>query len=245
MQTPKLRDSKKKQIKDLYPLGELPEATILTIAKWIVYQCAVGKNDITGEDWGDIFAKAIEGEHLARPLGLADVVHGNLCWSVKSVKDKTPHACKNLRIISGRNSPDYSYNIQNPHEDPQATGTAVLGIWNERVNIATDNFGRLRAATLIRNFNKLDFTFFETEITRFPTNEYRWEVNKNGNLEGYNRRTDEHSFTWQPHGAQFTIKYNVPDSALRFSVKRPPVFDFEKTIANLGFDSSWVRFIKP
>lgn len=240
MQPPKLKDSKKKLTNDLYPLGEFPKDNILSIGKWIVYNFAVGKSDISGEDWGDIFAKSIDAGHLAKPLGLADVLKDSLAWSVKSVKDKSPHKCKGIRVISGRNSPDYSYNIQNPHDDPQATGTAVLGIWNERVNIALDNFNRLRSATLIRNFDTLEFTLFETEISRFVTNEYGWKVNKNGNLEGYDLTTKEHKFTWQPHGSQFTIKYDVPSSAVRFSVKRPPVLDFDETMNQIGFDPSWI-----
>ena len=240
MHIPKLKDSKKKLTKDLYPLGELPEDTIVNIGKWIVYHYAIGKADITGEDWGDIFAKSIDANHLAKPLGLADVVKDGLAWSVKSVKQKYPHSCSSIRVISGRNSPDYSYNIQNPHEDPQATGRAVIAIWNERINIALDSYDRLRSATLVRCFDTLNFTLFESEISRIPTNEYEWTVNKNGNLEGKNRTTNEHKFTWQPHGAQFTIKHEVPISAIKFSVKRPPVFDFDETMEHIGFDPSWV-----
>ncbi len=226
----------------MYPLGEFSSDIILQIGKWIVYSFSVGKADINGEDWGDIFAKSIDANHLSKPVRLADVVKEGLSWSVKSVKNIKPHSCngKSIRIISGRNSPDYSYGIQNPHDDPQATGTAVLGIWNERVNIALDNFDRLRSAILIRNFDTLDFTLFEDETSRFPTNEYRWEVNKNGNLEGFNRTSNDHKFTWQPHGSQFTIKHTVPLSAIRFSVKRPPTLNFIDTLDQIGFDPSWI-----
>jgi hypothetical protein len=213
---------------------------VLDIGKWIVYSFAIGKADISGEDWGDIFAKSIDADHLSKPVGLADVVKEGLSWSVKSVKNSKPHSCSGIRIISGRNSPDYSYGIQNPHDDPQATGTAVLGIWNERVNIALDNFDRLRSAILIRNFDTFDFTLFEDETSRFATNEYRWEVNKNGNLEGYNRTSNDHKFTWQPHGSQFTIMHVVPASAVRFSVQRPPVLNFNDTLDQVGFDPSWI-----
>jgi hypothetical protein len=51
-----------------------------------VYNFAVGKSDISGEDWGDIFAKAVDGGHLSSPVGLADVVLEGQAWSVKSVR---------------------------------------------------------------------------------------------------------------------------------------------------------------
>lgn len=213
---------------------------ITRIGKWIAYNYAVGKTDISGEDWGTIFAQSMGGKHLASPVGLVDVVLEGQSWSVKSVKNPKPHICKEVRIISGRNSPDYSYGIQNPHDDPQKTGEAVLSIWNERVNIARDNFSSLRTVTLIREPDSLSFTLFETEIVRFSANEYAWRVNGNGNLEGYEKTSDTHKFTWQPHGAQFTIKYAVPRSAVRFCVKHPPALDVEKTLQQIGFDDAWV-----
>jgi len=241
MLKPRLRDSKKSRQSSIHSLGDFPKKLIYEISKWIVYHFAVGKADISGEDWGDIFAKGVNGNHLSSPIGLADVVLDEGAWSVKSVKINDPHKCKIIRVISGRNSPDYSYGISNPHDDPQKTGTAVLNIWNERVNIAVDEYVNLRSAILIRNVNTLEFTLFETEINRFVTKEYVWTVNKNGNLEGVERTRGKHKLTWQPHGSQFTIIYSVPSSAVRFQIKRPPVLDFNKTMEQIGFDESWVR----
>lgn len=240
MLKPKLRDSKKSRQTDIHALGEYPKELVYEISKWIVYNFAVGKSDISGEDWGDIFAKGVNGNHLSSPVGLADVVLDEGAWSVKSVKINDPHTIKTIRVISGRNSPDYSYGITNPHDDPQKTGTAVLNIWNERVNIAVDEYVNLRSAILIRNVNTLEFTLFETEINRFITKEYVWSVNKNGNIEGVDGTHGNHKFTWQPHGSQFTIIYSVPSSAVRFQIKRPPVLDFNKTMEQIGFDESWV-----
>lgn len=221
-------------------MGCFPQSVIYEISRWLVYNFAIGKANINGEDWGDIFAKAIDGGHLSSPVGLADVVVDGQSWSVKSVQNANPHTCRELRVISGRNSPDYSYGIQNPHEDIQATGEAVLGIWNERVNIALDQFDFLRTAILIRNANTLEFTLFEEETRKYVANEYEWRVNRNNNLEGYEKTTNKHMFTWQPHGSQFTIKYTVPASAIRFQIKRPSVLDFESTMEQIGFDQSWV-----
>lgn len=222
-------------------MGELPYKVIYNISKWIAYNCFIGKSDIGGEDLGDFFAKAIEGEHLASPVGLADVVLEGQAWSVKTVKNSKPHTCKKIRIISGRNSPNYSYKIQNPLDDLQMTGEAVLNIWNERVKIALDKYDSLRTIFFIREINRLEFTLFELETHRFPSNEYIWKANENNNLEGFDRTTGTHRFTWQPHGSQFTINYVVPASSTRFTVKRPPVIDIMEQI---GFDETWITIIK-
>ena len=216
---------------------------IYEIAKWMTYNFAVGKADINGEDWGDIFAKAIGGEHLGKPLGLADVVYEGMAWSVKSVKASTPHSTQKIRVISGRCSPDYSYGITDPHEDVERTGAAVLSIWNERINIAKERYEPLRTNVLVSNFNNMEFLVFEQETVRYNTRDYTWKVNRNGNLEGYEIGTTQHKFTWQPHGSQFTILYDVPLSSQKFKVKRPPVLDFEETMTQIGFDNSWVTIL--
>jgi len=241
MRPPKLRDRKNRKNTELYPIGDFPQKVIYEISRWLIYSFACGKANISGEDWGDIFAKSIDGVHLSSPVGLADVVVDGQSWSVKSVQNNNPHSCKELRVISGRNSPDYSYGIQNPHENIQETGKAVIGIWNERVNIALDQFDFLRTAILVRNVNSLEFTLFEEETRKYVANEYEWKINKRGNFEGFDKTTGKHKFTWQPHGAQFTIKYSVPSSAVRFQIKRPPILDFEQTMEQIGFDDTWVN----
>ena len=243
MQRPKLRDNQGKGPYELYPLGQVPDSVIVNIAKWMTYHFAVGKSDISGEDWGDIFAKSIEGEHLGKPVGLADVIYDGMAWSVKSVKVERPLTQTKIRLISGRNSPDFSYDVTDPHEDVQHTGSMVLSIWNERVNIAKERYEPLRTCALVRNFNTLEFALFETETVRYNTLDYKWRENKKGNLEGYNIATGIHQFTWQPHGAQFTILCDIPPSAIKFAVKRPPVLDFNETMAQIGFDESWVTIL--
>ena len=240
MQRPKLRDNKDRKIFELYPLGQIPDDVIFSIGKWMTYYFAMGKSDIDGEDWGDVFAKAVNGGHMNSPIGLADVVYEGMAWSVKSVKSTKPITTEHIRVISGRCSPDYSYNIVNPHEDIQKTGAAVLSIWNERINIAKENYEPLRTSILVRNFNNLEFLLFEKETERYVTKDYTWIKNKNGNLEGYDALSKKHIFTWQPHGSQFTILYDIPVSAKKFSIKRPKVFDFEKTMETIGFEHSWV-----
>ena len=60
------------------------------------------------------------------PVGIADVVLGKMAWSMKTVKNASPFRCKNIRLISGRCSPDYSYGITDPHKDIQETGRDCL-----------------------------------------------------------------------------------------------------------------------
>lgn len=243
MQRPKLKDNRGKGPFELYPIGQFPDTVIYDIAKWMTYHFAMGKSDISGEDWGDIFAKATEGEHLGKPLGLADVVYEGMAWSVKSVKAQNPHSSSKIRVISGRCSPDFSYGITNPHDDISRTGECVLGIYNERINIAKDHYEPLRTNILIRNFNSMEFTLFEHDTVRYNTSDYIWKENTRGNLEGFEIQTNKHKFTWQPHGSQFTILYDLPVSAKKFKVKRPPVFDFENTMSKIGFDNSWVTIL--
>jgi hypothetical protein len=243
MQRPRLRDNKGKEPFELYPLGQIPDESIIEIGKWMTYHFAVGKADIDGEDWGDIFAKAIGGEHLGSPLGLADVVYEGMAWSVKSIKQNLPHVSERIRVISGRCSPDYSYGITDPHKDVAQTGTAVLSIYNERINIAKEKFEPLRTSILVRNFNTMEFLIFEQDTMRYNTQDFEWRTNKNGNLEGYDKSKGKHHFTWQPHGSQFTILYEIPPSARKFKIKRPAVLDFNDTIALIGFDTSWVTIL--
>jgi hypothetical protein len=243
MQRPRLRDNKGKKSYELYPLGQIPNEFIYSIGKRIIYHFAVGKSDMDGGDWGDIFAKSINGKHLNSPIGIADVIYEDMAWSMKSVKLDKPLTAKHIRAISGRCSPDYSYGILNPHEDVQKTGAAVLGIWNERINIAKENYEPLRTCVLVRSINTFEFLLFEEEAERFVVKNYFWKENRNGNLEGFDALTDKHVFTWQPHGSQFTIIYDIPVSSKKFRIKRPPVLDFEKTMKTVGFSQNWITIL--
>lgn len=70
---PKLKGGAKQRSKPC-PLGEIPRETAILIGKQIVHRLAIGHADITGDDFGGIFARAIEGEHRSSPLGIVDVV---------------------------------------------------------------------------------------------------------------------------------------------------------------------------
>ena len=227
-----------------YPINEFPDNLIKKIGGCLVYLLAIERKDITGTDWGDSFAVSIGGEHLDSPIGIADVVLGNMAWSAKTVKNTNPFKAKSVRLISGRCSPDYSYGIYNPHEDIEKTGRAVLGIWNERINIAHDNYSPVRTLVLLRSEDLLNYCMFEEDTNRFRTSDFTWKVNKNGNLVGIEDKTGKTKFTWQPHGAQFTIHAEIPRDAAKFSIKRPPVIPRDKILTSINFDESWVKIIR-
>lgn len=244
MKHPRLRDSKKLQTNEPYPLGELPDELIIRIGGHLAYLMYIGRKDISGSDWGDAFADAVGGTHLDSPVGIADVVLGKMAWSMKTVKHSNPFTAQSVRLISGRCSPDYSYGITDPHEDIQRTGRAVLGIWNERVNIAQDSYNPVRTAVLLRSDDLLNYCLFEEENHRYSTNDYAWEVNPNGNLIGKHVLSGETCFTWQPHGSQFTIHARVPKHAVKFTLKRPPLLTKETILNSIGFDESWVEIFR-
>ncbi len=87
-----------------------------------MHRMCVGQSDITGDDFGTIFAEAIGGTHRESPLGIADVVLDGNAWSIKTIKSDTPFLQKDTRLISGRISPDYSLGIENPHANIEDTG---------------------------------------------------------------------------------------------------------------------------
>ncbi len=244
MQHPKLRDGHKLKTNEIYPLNEIPDEIIIKIAGYFTYLLYVGRKDISGEYWGDAFAAAIDGVHLDSPVGIADVVLEKMAWSMKTVKCTNPLTIKKVRLISGRCSPDYSYGISDPHKDIQQTGRAVLGIWNERINLALDNYNPVRTLVLIRSEDCLSFCLFEEDTHRYPSNDYIWETNKNGNLIGKSIVSQKTVFTWQPHGSQFTIHAEIPHNAIRFTIKRPPIMSHETILSSINFDSSWVEIIR-
>lgn len=118
MRQPKLRDSRN-LISELYPLGLVPREMLTKIAAGIVYRIHTGRKDITGDDWGDILADAVGGTHYAKPIGITDLATDTTAWSAKTVKANNPLTAVNVRLISGRNSPDFSYGIEDPHDDVQ------------------------------------------------------------------------------------------------------------------------------
>ena len=244
MSGPRLRGNAPRR-EEPYPLGVFPESVLFEIGRQCVHRMAIGSEDLSGDDFGNVFAMAVGGEHRASPLGVADVVKGTCAWSVKTVKAKVPSNRQQVRLISGRNSPDYSFGISDPREDPNKTGSAVLSIWNARVNEALEEFDDLRIVVMIRNFPDRRFLIFEDEARRFIPSDFRWQVNAQNNLEGIELLTDRHAFTWQPHGGQFTVIRRVPGSARNFNIAVDvPVVEPSDVLTQIGFTESWIEIVE-
>lgn len=241
---PRLRGNAKVR-SSLYPLGEFTDDVVINIARQIVHRLAIGQSDITGDDFGDIFSKAISGEHFHKPIGVTDVIWNGCSWSAKTVKAAKPFAQKGIRLITGRNSPEYSYGIKDVFADIDETGKAVLNIWNQRVNQSFNEYEDLRVVVLVRNMESLEFLLFEYEAARYVPGDYEWKVNKENNFIGYNKGTDIHRFTWQPHGSQFTVIKPIPGSAYKFRInRRPGILETQHVLRLSGFRDDWVERIK-
>lgn len=238
---PRLRGSAKAR-KGPYPLGEFPEDVIVSIGRLLVHRLAIGHADITGDDFASIFASAIGGTHYKKPLGVTDVVLADCSWSAKTVQSRRPFSQKSVRLISGRNSPDYSYGITDPRKDLELTGKAVLNVWNQRVNQSLNDYDDLRIVVLVRNMDRLEFSLFEYESVRFTPADYLWKLNKQKNLEGFDKATEKHCFTWQPHGSQFTILKDLPGSAHRFRIAHyPGLIEPQHILDLIKFDDGWIE----
>ena len=227
-----------------YPLGQIPDSVIRSIASNIVYSSAVGR-PIRDTDWPDIFAAAVDGTHLNRPQGIVDVALGTTAWSAKTVGPGQVNAAgTHVRLISGRNDVQYSYGNQQPLSDVQETGNQVLRIWNGRVEEATQQYPQLRTIVLLRDMEQFQFKLFEHQTVQFDPADYTWRLNRSGrNLEARTIRGDVHSFTWQSGGTQFTIIQPIVGSARSFAVREPNRLNSQQFLENLGFDDSWVTFL--
>lgn len=237
---PKLRGQQKRRSAP-YQLGQLPPSLAVEIGKRLVHRLTVGQVDITGDDFGEIFAQSIGGAHRGKPLGIADVVWENCAWSVKTVKSNHPFQQNKVRVISGRNNVKFSFGIKDPHANIAETGKGVLEIWNKRLDTSLNEYDDLRILIFVRNMSTLEFTLAEIEPTRFVPSEYRWQKNAKDNLEGFDIQRNEHRFTWQT-STQFTVFHHIPASAYRFRIKRrPPMLSQEHVLRLARFEEDWIE----
>jgi hypothetical protein len=210
-----------------------------------LFACVQGKTEIDGTDWEQIFARSIGAEWQPSNVGLDDIVLGNTAWGAKSVKAPKPANRKTVRLISGRNSPVYSFGDSiDTSANPNEVGKHVLDIWNERVSSVREKYKHVRTIVLIRSHDLSEVVVFEFETIRYDTELYKWEWNKNNNLIGIDNRTEEHKFTWQPHGSQFTIIEEIPAKSLLIRIKQPQTLDKEQILAALGVDDTWITIEK-
>ena len=229
-----------------FSLNDFPKDFPFILGKELVYLLASkGKPVLEGPEWEAIFAICIGAEWKPSNVGLDDVILGNTAWGAKTVKATNPATQKKVRLISGRNSPAYSYgDTIDTNADPNAVGESVLEIWNERVSAVREKFQNLRTVVLIKSNDLTEVVVFEFDTIRYDPELFVWEWNKNGNLRGIEKSTTEHRFTWQPHGSQFTIVEEIPESSLLIKIKEPETLDKEDVLKALGFDKSWISVSK-
>jgi hypothetical protein len=242
--SPKLRTVNKSV--PAFLLNEFPKDFPFLLGRELIYILATkGEPEIDGNDWEKIFARSIGAEWQHSNVGLDDVVFGNTAWGAKSVKAPKPANKKTIRLISGRNSPIYSFNDSiDVSSNPNELGEHVLDIWNERVSAVRERYKHLRTIVLIRSHDLSEVVVFEFDTIRYDPELYKWERNKNNNLIGVNKRTNEHKFTWQPHGSQFTIIEKVPSKSLLIRIKQPQPLDKEQILSTLGVDETWITVEK-
>lgn len=194
-----------------------------------------------GPEWESIFATCIGADWKPSNVGLDDVILGNTAWGAKTVKATNPAKQSKVRLISGRNSPVYSYgDTIDTNADPNLVGTSVLDIWNGRVSAIREKFQNLRTVVLVKSNDLSEVVVFEFDTIRYDPELYIWEWNRNGNLRGVEKSTTQHRFTWQPHGSQFTIIEKIPEKSLVIRIKQPEKLNKEDVLKALGFDETWI-----
>lgn len=238
--SPKLRTVHKSESPFL--LNTFPKDFPYLLGKEIVYLLATkGNPDLEGSEWEKMFADCIGADWKPSNVGLDDVVLGNTAWGAKTVKATNPANQKKVRLISGRNSPIYSFGGRiDINQDPNKIGSQILDIWNERVSAVREKYKHLRTIVLIKSDDLSEVVVFEFDTIRYDNELYTWQRNKNNNLQGFNKRSEEHCFTWQPHGSQFTIIEEVPPKSLIIKIKQPPTLNKENVLKTIGFDKSWI-----
>ncbi|MDR1416232.1 MAG: hypothetical protein LBJ57_02280 [Prevotellaceae bacterium] len=238
--SPKLRTVNKSV--PAFLLNEFPKNFPFLLGKELIYLLASkGKSEIDGTDWENMFADCVGAKWQPSNVGLEDIVMGNTAWGAKTVKSANPATQKKVRLISGRNSPVYSFGDKiDTSTNPAVLGKHVLDIWNERVSIVYEKFKHVRTVVLIRSDSLSEVVVFEFETIRHDSELYKWEWNKNNNLIGIDKWTNKHKFTWQPHGSQFTIIEDVPERSLLIRIKQPTSLNKEQILTTLGFDKSWI-----
>lgn len=229
-----------------FALNDFPPKFIDTLARNIVYMMATKQAmSLEGNEWEQIFAECVGAQWKPSNVGLDDVVLDNCCWGAKTVFGTTNISKQeSVRLISGRNSPTFSYGVDRiTSEDPDKIGKLVLEIWNERVSAVRQIYKFVRTVVLVKSKDYHDYLVFEFDTVRYDPELYYFKWNSRNNLEGYERSSHSHCFTWQPSGSQFTIIEKIPEKRLHISVKQPEQLDKATVLDTLHFDSSWYHIV--
>ena len=238
--SPRLRSTVKSAAP--YPLNCFPARFIQQLGRELIYAwIAHGGIPLTGNAWESIFATCIGAQWKPSNIGLDDVVLGDTAWGAKSVTNEHPSQMTRVRLISGRNSPQYSYKRSvELDSNPDEIGQMILEIWNARVAQVHEVYRNIRTVVLIKGNDFRSFVIFELETQSYDPALFYWKWNKNGNLCGFSRQSDKQHFTWQPHGSQFTILVDVPPQNLLVELELPPPLAKDRILELVNFDPEWI-----
>lgn len=246
MDDPKLRTVQKHN--PPYPLNEFPADFPLKLGQEIVYLLATRDSArLEGADWEEIFARIIGAEWKPSNVGLDDIQLADIAWGAKTVKSqaKNTFSTKKVRLISGRNSPSFSFDEDKvKNRDPDELGSKVLKIWNTRVSSVRSRFKNVRTVVLVKSQSLTELIVFEVETLRYPPEEYFWKWNETGNLEGFVKADSTKRFTWQHSGSQFTIHELLPLKRLCLRIRMPDRIERDAFLQALKFDKSWIEIVK-
>jgi hypothetical protein len=243
MPSPRLRSVDK--YAPAYALNAFPKGFPVKLGREVVYHLATRNTArLEGNDWEEIFASIMGATWKPSNIGLDDIVLQQMAWGAKTVKNRHPATACRVRLISGRNSPVFSYGDSRvKNRDPNELGVKILEIWNERVAAVRKLYRHLRTIVLIKSDDLQELAVFETDTLLYPAGQFVWQWNDNENLEGLEVKTKAHKFTWQPHGSQFTIVEDVPKGRLAIRIKPPSKLSKDDVLAALKFDPSWIEIL--
>lgn len=228
--------------------NKFPTKFVDTLARDIVYMMATKQHmSLEGNEWEQIFANCVGAEWKPSNVGLDDVVLDNCCWGAKTVfasSNKISNQ-QSVRLIAGRNSPAYSYGVDKiTSEDSNEIGKMVLEIWNERVSAVRQIYKFVRTVVLVKAKDYSEYLVFELDTVRYDPELYFFVWNRNNNLEGYEKGSEKHKFTWQPSGSQFTIIEEIPEDKWHIKIRRPELVDKDTILKAVDFDESWYDVVR-
>lgn len=173
-QSPKLRTVNKSL--PPFQVNQFPHDFPYKLGRELVYLLASkGRPILEGSEFEAMFAACIGAEWKPSNVGLDDIVLKNLAWGAKTVKNNKPSKAKAVRLISGRNSPVYSYGgTIDTNADPNVVGKDVLEIWNDRVSAVREKFDNLRTVVLIKSDDLTEVVVFEFETIRYDPELFTW-----------------------------------------------------------------------
>ena len=194
---------------------------------------------ISNAEWTSLFARIVRADRVSLDYYWSVMVRDEIAWCAKVLNILHPHNARHVDLIFD------DFAREDGHtEDPNQLGEMILGIWNARITDVRKKFATTRTVVLIKGEDLSTVSVFEEEALKYLPEDYEWEWNQRGNLEGYLKGTDVKKFTWQPHGSQFTITTKVPDNRLKLRIKRPPAFSRDEVLTQLKFDPSWIEIVK-